>query len=65
MASVNEAEEQITELEDGMVEEKAKTETWLKKNPISRMYVTGDYGLNQRFQRKNHRYPRGVRKTRV
>ena len=31
MARVNEAEEQISELEDGMVEEKVKTETWLKK----------------------------------
>ena len=31
MAKVNEAEEQISELEDGMVEEKAKTETWLNK----------------------------------
>ena len=31
MAGVNEAEEQIIELEDGMVEEKVKTETWLKK----------------------------------
>ena len=30
-ARVNEAEEQISELEDGMVEEKVKTETWLKK----------------------------------
>ena len=30
-ARVNEAEEQISELEDGMVEEKAETETWLKK----------------------------------
>ena len=28
---VNEAEERISELEDGLVEEKAKTETWLKK----------------------------------
>ena len=37
MARVNEAEERISELEDGMVEEKGKTETWLKKNPISRM----------------------------
>ena len=34
---VNEAEERIRELEDGMVEEKVKTETWLNKNPISRM----------------------------
>ena len=31
MARANEAEEQISELEDGMVEEKAETETWLKK----------------------------------
>ena len=31
MARVNEAEERISELEDGMVEEKVKTETWLKK----------------------------------
>ena len=30
-ARVNEAEERISELEDGMVEEKVKTETWLKK----------------------------------
>ena len=30
-ARVNEAEEHIGELEDGLVEEKAKTETWLKK----------------------------------
>ena len=30
MATVNEAEERISELEDGLVEEKAKTETWLK-----------------------------------
>ena len=30
-ARVNEAEEQNSELEDGMVEEKVKTETWLKK----------------------------------
>ena len=37
MARVNEAEEHISELEDGMVEEKAKTETWPKINPISRM----------------------------
>ena len=37
MARINEAEERISELEDGMVEEKGKTETWLKKNPISRM----------------------------
>ena len=36
-ATVNEAEEWISELEDGMVEEKVKTETWVKKNPISRM----------------------------
>ena len=28
---VNEAEERISELEDGMVEEKVKTETCLKK----------------------------------
>ena len=28
---VNEAEEQISELEDGLVEEKPKSETWLKK----------------------------------
>ena len=31
MAKVNEAEERISELEDGLVEEKAKTEMWLKK----------------------------------
>ena len=31
MARVNEAEERISELEDGMVEEAVKTETWLKK----------------------------------
>ena len=31
MARVNEAEEWISELEDGMVEEKAKTESWLKR----------------------------------
>ena len=31
MTRVNEAEERISELEDGLVEEKAKTETWLKK----------------------------------
>ena len=37
MARVNEAEEWISELEDGMVEEKEKMGTWLKKNPISRM----------------------------
>ena len=30
-ASVNEAEEQISKLEDRLVEEKAKIETWLKK----------------------------------
>ena len=30
-ARVNEAEEQINELEDGLVEEKAKIETGLKK----------------------------------
>ena len=30
MARVNEAEERISDLEDGMVEEKVKTETWLK-----------------------------------
>ena len=30
-ASVNEAEERLSKLEDGMVEEKAKTETWLKE----------------------------------
>ena len=30
-ARVNEAEEWISELEDGMAEEKVKTETWLKK----------------------------------
>ena len=30
-ARVNEAEERINELEDGLVEEKAKAETWLKK----------------------------------
>ena len=29
-ARVNEAEERISELEDGLVEEKAETETWLK-----------------------------------
>ena len=29
-ARVNEAEERISELKDGMVEEKVKTETWLK-----------------------------------
>ena len=31
MAKVNEAEERISESEDGMVEEKVKKETWLKK----------------------------------
>ena len=31
MARVNEIEEHISDLEDGMVEEKVKTETWLKK----------------------------------
>ena len=31
MARVNEAEKRISELEDGTVEEKVKTETWLKK----------------------------------
>ena len=31
MASVNEAEERISELEDGMVEEKVKTEMWFEK----------------------------------
>ena len=31
-ARVNEAEERISELEDGIVEEKVKTETWLKKS---------------------------------
>ena len=31
MTRVNEAEERISELENGMVEEKVKTETWLKK----------------------------------
>ena len=31
MARVNEAEERISKLEDGLVEEKAKIETWLKK----------------------------------
>ena len=31
MARVNEAEERISELEDGMVEEKVKIETCLKK----------------------------------
>ena len=31
MTRVNEAGEQISELEDGMVEVKEKTETWLKK----------------------------------
>ena len=30
-ARVNGAEERISELQDGMVEEKGKTETWLKK----------------------------------
>ena len=44
-ARVNEAEEQISELEDGMVEEKVKTETWLKKSNLKNV----DYGrlLNQ------------------
>ena len=36
-ARVNEAEEHIGELEDGLVEEKAKIESGLKKNPCSRM----------------------------
>ena len=31
-ARVNEAEDRISEWEDGMVEEKVKTETWLKSN---------------------------------
>ena len=31
MARVNEAEERISELEDGLVEDKAKREAWLKK----------------------------------
>ena len=31
MARVNEAEKRISELEDGMVEEKVKMETWFKK----------------------------------
>ena len=31
MARVNEAEERISKLEEGMVEEKEKAETWLKK----------------------------------
>ena len=30
-ARVNDEEERIGKLEDGLVEEKAKTETWLKK----------------------------------
>ena len=30
-ARVNEGEEQISELEDGMIEKKEKMETWLKK----------------------------------
>ena len=34
MARVNEAEEGISEFEDGMVEEKVKTETWLKKSNL-------------------------------
>ena len=37
MARVNEAEECISELEDGLVEEKAKIDSGLKKNPIPRM----------------------------
>ena len=30
-ARVNEAEERISKLEDGLVEEKVRTETWIKK----------------------------------
>ena len=40
MARVNEAEERINELEDGLVKEKAKTETWLKKSNLKNV----DYG---------------------
>ena len=39
-AKVNEAEERIGELEDGMVEEKVKTETCLKKSKLKKV----DYG---------------------
>ena len=37
MARVNEAEERISGLEDGLVEEKARIESGLKKNPRPRM----------------------------
>ena len=37
MARVNEAEEQISELEDGMVEKKEKNRNFAQKNPLLRM----------------------------
>ena len=40
MARVNEAEERVSELEDGMVEEKVKAETCLKKSNLKNV----DYG---------------------
>ena len=40
MSFVNQAEEHISELYDGLVEEKAKTETWLKKTNLKNV----DYG---------------------
>ena len=41
-AKVNEAEERISELEDGMVKEKVKTETWLEKSNLKNA-AYGDY----------------------
>ena len=40
MVRVNEAEEQISELEDGMIEKKGKMGTWLKKSNLKNV----DYG---------------------
>ena len=63
-ARVNEAEERISELEDGMVEEKVKMETWLKKIQFQECRL---WEISDSVKRSNVRIigiPKGVEKNR-
>ena len=64
-ARVNEAEERISELEDGLIEEKAKIETWLKKIQSQEYRL---WEITDSMKRSNVRIsgiPEGGRKTEV
>ena len=62
MARVNEAEEQISEFEDGMVEEKAETETWLKKIHSQECRLREITDSMKRFNVRIIGIPKGVEK---